>query len=101
MDVFWISVAGQDPVALLNQWKGRVALLHLKDKAPGLKTHYSEELSPNAYGEVGLGILDFKKILAAASDAGVQHYFVEQDEVAEDPVESLRYSYGSVERLQF
>ena len=101
MDVFWLSVAGQDPVALLNQWKGRVALIHLKDKAPGLKPHYNEELSPNAYREVGLGILDFNKILAAASASGIQHYFVEQDEVAEDPVESLRYSFNSVQQRKF
>jgi len=100
MDVFWVSVGGQDPVALLRQWKGRVALIHLKDKAPGLKTHYAENLSPNAFREVGLGILDFKTILAAAEDAGVQHYFVEQDEVAEDPVESLRTSYRTLEGLK-
>jgi sugar phosphate isomerase/epimerase len=101
MDVFWVSVGGQDPVELLRQWKGRVALIHLKDKAPGLKTHYSEDLSPNAYREVGLGVLDFKKILAAAYDAGVQHYFVEQDETAEDPVESLHQSYRTLEALKF
>jgi len=100
MDVFWVSVGGQDPVALLHQWKGRVALIHLKDKAPGLKTHYAENLSPNAFREIGLGVLDFKSILAAAEQAGVQHYFVEQDEVAEDPVESLRTSYRTLEGLK-
>jgi sugar phosphate isomerase/epimerase len=101
MDVFWASVAGQDPVSLLKQWKGRVALMHLKDKAPGLKTHYAENLSPNAFREVGFGVVDFKQILAAAPEAGVQHYFVEQDEVAEDPVESLRASYQTLEALKF
>jgi sugar phosphate isomerase/epimerase len=101
MDVFWVSVAGQDPVALLKQWKGRVALMHLKDKAPGLKIHFSEDLSPNAFREVGLGTLDFAKIVEAARDEGVQHYFVEQDQVAEDPVESLHYSFDTMERLKF
>ncbi len=101
MDVFWVSVAGQDPVELLNQWKGRVALIHLKDKAPGLKPRFAEDLSPNAFREVGLGVLDFRKILTAARTAGIQHYFVEQDEVAEDPVESLRESYRTLEALKF
>jgi sugar phosphate isomerase/epimerase len=101
MDVFWASVAGEDPVSLLSQWKGRVALMHLKDKAPGLKPHYIEELSPNAFREVGLGVVDFAKILAAARQAGVEHYFVEQDEMAEDPVESLGYSFSTLERLGF
>jgi hypothetical protein len=31
----------------------------------------------------------------------VQHYFVEQDQVAEDPVESLHASYRTMERLKF
>jgi len=101
MDVFWVSVAGQDPVALLKQWKGRVALMHLKDKAPGLSTHFSEDLSPNTFREVGFGTLDFAKIVEAAREAGVQHYFVEQDQVAEDPVESLHASYRTMERLKF
>ncbi|HKX00487.1 MAG TPA: sugar phosphate isomerase/epimerase [Bryobacteraceae bacterium] len=101
MDVFWVSVGGQDPVELLKKWKRRVQLIHLKDKAPGLKTHYAENLSPNAFREVGLGTLDFAKILAAAREAGVEHYFVEQDEVAEDPVESLRWSYRTLEKLNF
>lgn len=99
MDVFWVSVAGGDPVALLGKWKGRVPLLHLKDKAPGLKTHFSEDLAPNAFREVGLGVLDFSKILPAARAAGVEHYFVEQDEVAEDPVESLAYSFHTLGNL--
>ncbi len=101
MDVFWVSVAGHDPLDLLKKWKGRVALMHLKDKAPGLKTHYMEDLSPNAFREVGLGILDFAKILPAARAAGVEHYFVEQDEMAEDPVDSLAYSYRTLEKLGF
>jgi sugar phosphate isomerase/epimerase len=75
--------------------------MHLKDKAPGMKPHFAENLSPNAFREVGLGVLDFKSILAAAEETGVQHYFVEQDEVAEDPVESLRTSYRTLEGLRF
>jgi sugar phosphate isomerase/epimerase len=101
MDVFWVSVAGRDAADLLPKWKGRVALMHLKDKAPGLKTHYMEDLSPNAFREVGLGVLDFSKILAAARSAGVEHYFVEQDEMAEDPVDSLGYSLRTLEKLGF
>jgi sugar phosphate isomerase/epimerase len=98
-DVFWSSVAGQDPAELIRQWKGRVALIHLKDKAPGIKTHYEENLSPNSFREVGLGILDFPKILSAAREVGIESYFVEQDETAEDPVDSLAYSLHTLEKL--
>ena len=32
LDAFWASVGGHDPVELLNQYKGRVDLMHIKDK---------------------------------------------------------------------
>ena len=35
LDVFWVSVTGADPVALIKQYSGRIPLLHLKDKAKG------------------------------------------------------------------
>jgi hypothetical protein len=41
---------------------------------------------------VGAGGVDFPAVLAAASAAMVQHYFVEQDHSA-DPIESLKKSY--------
>ena len=31
--MFWVSVAGHDPAELLGKLKGRVPLVHLKDKA--------------------------------------------------------------------
>ena len=94
LDVFWVSTAGQDPVALLKQYPGRVALLHLKDKAQGAPVLFSEEaVGHNAYKEVGSGFLDFAAILKAAKDAGVQHYFVEQDYCPGNPIDSLRKSY--------
>jgi sugar phosphate isomerase/epimerase len=80
MDVFWVSVAGQDPVALLKQWKGRVALMHLKDKLKGAPQSFSEGVPKETFVEVGSGALDFPAILKAAREAGVQHYFVEQDQ---------------------
>lgn len=93
MDVFWVSVAGNDPVAMLNRNKGRVPLLHLKDKQRGAPTQYEEKVKPEVFKEVGNGSLDFAAILRAAATAGVQHYFVEQDQTPGDPVASLKQSY--------
>jgi sugar phosphate isomerase/epimerase len=47
---------------------------------------------PTTFVEVGSGAVDFPTVLAAASAAKVQHYFVEQDHSA-DPIGSLRQSY--------
>jgi sugar phosphate isomerase/epimerase len=93
LDVFWISVAGNDPVAVVREFAGRVPLIHLKDKAAGTPVRFEESVPQGAFREVGSGVLDFPAILRAAAVAGVKHYFVEQDYSAGDPIESIRKSY--------
>lgn len=93
MDVFWVSVAGHDPVTLLQTYSGRVALLHLKDKSKGIDTQYNENVPKTAFKEVGTGTIDIPAVLSAADSAGVQNYFVEQDQTPGDPIASLRKSY--------
>ena len=93
-DLFWVSVAGLDPVEFLKQHKGRVPLVHLKDKAQGTEQRFNEGVPRTAFKEVGNGTLDFPAVLKAASSAGVKHYFVEQDQTPGDPLESLRQSWA-------
>jgi sugar phosphate isomerase/epimerase len=100
LDVFWASIAGGDPIALLEKYAGRVALLHLKDKNPKAPaTRVEAKVAPDAFVEVGAGALDFSRILAAARRTGVQHYFVEQDQTPADPVDSLAKSFQYLSRL--
>jgi sugar phosphate isomerase/epimerase len=101
MDVFWVSVAGHDPVEMLGKYAGRVPLLHLKDKASGTPVMYKESVARTAFKEVGNGVLDWPKILRAASAAGVQHYFVEQDQTPGDPIDSLRQSFNFISKLNY
>jgi sugar phosphate isomerase/epimerase len=101
MDLFWVSVAGNDPVEMLRKMKGRVPLVHLKDKAQGTPVLYKESVERTAFKEVGSGVLDWKKILAEAHSAGVQHYFVEQDQTPGDPLESLKKSYQYLSTLKY
>ncbi|MGA2184721.1 MAG: sugar phosphate isomerase/epimerase [Bryobacteraceae bacterium] len=100
VDVFWIGAAGQDPVDFLQRNAPRVRLIHLKDKAKGMRVLYDEaKAKPSDFKEVGNGSLDFPAILRAAEKAGVAHYFVEQDHTPHDPVESLRVSYRHLRAL--
>jgi len=101
MDVFWVSVGGHDPVELLNKYKGRVDLLHVKDKAEGTPVQYNESVPKTAFKEAGKGTLDWSKVLKAANAAGVKHYFVEQDQTPGNPVDSLRVSYEYLHALKF
>lgn len=69
LDLAWASKAGKDPVELFKKNPGRFPLWHVKDFDKEFKT-----LQP-----VGNGVIDFKKIFAAADTAGLQHAFVEHD----------------------
>jgi sugar phosphate isomerase/epimerase len=93
MDIFWVSVAGHDPVQALNTHKGRVPLLHLKDKATGTPVQFNENVPKTAFKEVGSGSIDITAVLEAADAAGVRNYFVEQDQTTGDPIISLRKSF--------
>ena len=101
LDLFWVSVAGNDPVEMLKKMKGRVPLVHLKDKAEGTPTMYKESVPRTAFKEVGSGVIDWKQVLKTAASVGVQHYFVEQDQTPADPVESLKKSYQYLSTLKY
>jgi sugar phosphate isomerase/epimerase len=101
LDIFWVKVAGHDPVAMLKQYSGRVQLLHLKNVAPGTEVRYNESVPKTAFQEVGAGVLDIPAILRAAEAAGVKHWFVEQDQTPGDPVESLRQSFNYLKTLNY
>lgn len=100
LDIFWASVAGHDPAAMLRRHAGRVPLLHLKNKAAGTEVRYNEAVPHAAFKEVGAGEIDVPAVLKAARAAGVRHYFVEQDRTPGNPVESLRQSYQYLSGLK-
>ena len=99
LDVFWASVAGHDPAATLDAYKGRVLLTHLKDKDAALPTRYAEGVEASAFREVGNGSIDFAAVLRAEAATGVERHFVEQDQTPGDPLESLRQSYAHLRGL--
>jgi sugar phosphate isomerase/epimerase len=100
LDVFWVSVTGADPAAVLQQYSGRVPLIHLKDKAKGAPAETQEsKVPPATFMPVGSGAVDFPAVLKAAAAAGVEHYFVEQDHAQGSPIDALRTSYRYLRSL--
>ena len=68
--------------------------MHLKDKAKEFtRTQYNESVPKTTFKEVGSGSIDIPAVLKAADAAGVEHYFVEQDQTPGDPIASLRKSF--------
>jgi sugar phosphate isomerase/epimerase len=101
MDLFWVSVAGHDPVQMLRQHAGRVPLIHVKDKAKDTPVMYKEAVDRAAFKEVGNGTFDWPALLRAAEAAKVEHYIVEQDQTPGDPVASLRQSFEFLSKVNF
>ena len=101
LDIMWSSVAGVDPVSVLQKYKGRVALIHLKNVAPGIEKRYNEMVPRTAFREVGDGVIDIKAVLQAATSTGVKHFFVEQDQTPGNPVDSVRKSFEYLAKLEF
>jgi len=100
LDTFWSSIAGVDPVKMVQTYAGRVPLVHLKDKAKGTPVQYDEGKVPHeAFKETGRGEVNFAAFLPAAARAGVKYYYVEQDYSAGSPLDSLRTSHQALAAL--
>jgi sugar phosphate isomerase/epimerase len=99
MDCYWITQAGQDPVAMLKKYGSRIQLLHLKDRMAGFPT--TQMLGPDAehITEVGSGTINWKAVIDTAQQTGVKHYFVERDNGSTPAFESLRLSYQYLYKL--
>jgi sugar phosphate isomerase/epimerase len=99
MDCYWITQAGQDPVAMLKKFGSRIQLLHLKDRQAGFPT--TQMLSPDAehMTEVGSGTINWKAVIETGQQTGVKHFFVERDNGSTPAFESLRISYNYLSKL--
>ncbi|MBP96522.1 sugar phosphate isomerase [Candidatus Poribacteria bacterium] len=84
LDTYWVQAGGEDPVAYISKYAGRLPRLHIKDQAP------TNEECP--FAEIGHGILSWDEIFTAASLAGIEWYVVEQDRCIRSPLESAQMS---------
>lgn len=101
LDIFWVVTGGHDPVELIQKYRDRVHLLHLKDRDKPSEPRYNEQVPRGTFKEVGHGQIDIAAVLRAAAEAQVKHYFVEQDATPGNPVDSLRQSFEYLHALKF
>jgi len=86
LDLAWVARAGHDPAVMLGKFRGRLFAVHAKDNAPK-----GQAENEGGFAAVGQGVLDWKTILPAAADAGVQWYIVEHDH-PRDPAKVIQTS---------
>jgi len=87
LDLYWVVAAHQDPVALVEHYGDRIALLHVKDMA-----------QDGTITTAGEGTIDFASVFAVAGDS-IDFYVIErdppQDDASFDPfaptIEGLRF----------
>jgi sugar phosphate isomerase/epimerase len=89
LDVYWVYKAGYDPIRYFERFPGRFSLCHLKDSTPAPE---------KAFGDVGSGVIDFRKLFAASRAAGLQYAFVEHDQPG-NALASIRASHDYLARL--
>lgn len=90
MDLGWVVMAGFDPVKYFEQYPGRFPLWHLKDM----------DRSKKQSTEFGKGQIDITKLFGHAKQAGMQHFFVEQEEYTSTALESSKYDYDYLMKLR-
>lgn len=90
LDTYWVQVGGVNPVDAIQQVKGRMGVIHLKD----LEIIDSKPV----FAEIGEGNLNFQAIIEACREIGVEWYVVEQDACRRDPFESLTISFRNLQK---
>ena len=105
MDFCWIAAVEQDPLTYFQRYPGRFPLSHIKQlkklpmRTPEDGTLLWERTLPDIT-EVGEGVIDWKYIFLQATQAGIQHFFVEHD-APQSPLASIKTSYDYLEKLRF
>jgi len=107
LDMFWAIKSGAHPLELFKQYPKRFEMWHVKDidkskpeviVGDGKDSLPSEDvLNDIKFTEVGTGTIDYKAIFKQADEAGLKHFFVEQDGIyMENHFESIRRSFNYI-----
>ncbi len=82
-DVWWAFVGGEDPADLLRRHASRTKLVHLKD---------GTAIDSDVHAAAGKGILDWRSILDACNEIGVEFGVIELDNSPYSPLQVVRES---------
>jgi len=89
LDLGWVIVGGKDPLDYFKKYPGRFPLWHLKDM----------NMAKKESTEFGKGDLDIKTMMQNRAASGVKHIFIEQEEYASTPLESMKHNMEFLRNL--
>lgn len=90
VDVAWVQIGGQNPVAFLREHKDRVSYVHLKDY-----------VNDRHWVELGAGIVPLAAIVAELPKLNIRWAVYEQDTSDIQPAKSCAISYAYLQGLGF
>lgn len=85
LDTFWVEYSGLKSIDLIEKYKERCSILHIKEM---------KSLDEKVNTEIGKGIMDFKAITALGKKYGVKWYTVEQEAFEIPQLKSIEESLG-------
>jgi sugar phosphate isomerase/epimerase len=86
IDAGWVKYAGQDPVAVIEQYAGRVPLIHAKEE----QVDGVDDLPAP-----GSGPMPWKEIVAAGNASGAEYLIAEDDK----PLDSMKTATAAFQHL--
>jgi len=100
LDVFWATIAHNDPLSWIKKLGDQLLFLHMKDLKANTPLDYSVfDVDNAAFLEIGDGTIDFEKVMKACKEVGVQYAFLDQDHTALDKMESVKKSLEYIKQL--
>ncbi len=82
LDILWAFFPGHDPAELLKRYPDRYKALHLKDLRKGIKGDMTGWTSQENDVVLGTGQLNIPAVIKAAKNAGIEHYYIEDESSA-------------------
>jgi len=102
LDCGWMVAAGHDPVTYLKGYPDRFRLLHIKAFKPAKATTTIVGEDRPIPTELGRGKPDYRPIFAAAKEAAVEQYYVEQEPPFQDmtALEAIKADFDYLHELK-
>jgi len=91
LDLAWVAVAGEDPLAWIAKYSDRLVAAHIKDLAPK-----GEAEDEDGWADVGHGVMDWPALVAALEQTPVQYWVMEHD----NPSDHERFARRSLATAQ-
>jgi sugar phosphate isomerase/epimerase len=91
LDLGWVVASGNDPLTYFEKYPGRFPLWHLKDM----------DTTKMQSTEFGKGKVKVAELLKNAKKSGVKYIFVEQEEYASTALESMKFDFEYLQKLNY